>query len=422
MAFIVLPAALLLAATAASRLNYGYRYALPAVPFLMVLGGLAVPWLWPSRASRAALLLALGLTAVVALRTHPDHLAYFNLLARGRGHELLGDSNLDWGQDANQLGAYARAYEAQTGRQLRFSYSGAVSPAHYGLGGLSLVEQFRAGQTDFAPANPPAGRYGLNVADLQGTGLRLGLLTEIDLFDWFRRRAPLTTLGGSIFVYDVAAADRGEWVAHCASPGRLLPDAEAERLVGATGLRHVSFDCRTSWVFPGHGPGWYVLPAGALWVERWLGEGGPRVVYRHRANAYGPDYVIAYWPGGPSSLMCEGIDSCASPLRRDDGPGGGPAELRAYGQQQVGQEVEWATVWQVNEATAAPLSVQAHLVAADGTTQVADGLGYTANQWQPGDLFLQRHVFAAPGERLETGLYDYVALQPAGPTRLLPAD
>ena len=409
-AFLVLPAALLLAATAASRLNYGYRYALPAVPFLMVLGGLAVPWLWSRAAARAGLLLALALTAVVALRTHPDHLAYFNLLARGRGHDLLGDSNLDWGQDANRLGEYARAYEAQTGRRLRFSYSGAVSPAHYGLGGVSLVEQFRAGQTDFAPANPPAGRYGLNVADLQGTGLRLGLLTEIDLFDWFRRRQPLTTLGGSIFVYDVAAPAEGTWVAHCATPGRLLPDAAAERLVGRAGLRHVTFDCATSWVFPDDGaPGWYVLPPGAPWVERWLGAGGPQVVYRHRANAYGPDYVIAYWPGVPV---------VAESLRPHDGGVAQPAALRAFG----AQGSEWVTLWAVTAATDAPLSVQAHLAAADGTTQVADGLGYTTDQWRPGDLFLQRHLFAAPGAALETGLYNYVTLERVGPAVTLNAD
>ena len=137
---------------------------------------------------------------------------YFNALARGQGYRLLGDSNLDWGQDVNQLGEYARAYEAATGQPLRYSYSGAANPAHYGLTGPSLIAQFEAGETEFAPANPPAGRYGINVGDWQGTGLRLGLLSEIDLFDWFRHREPLTTLGGSIFIYDVAAPAEGDWV------------------------------------------------------------------------------------------------------------------------------------------------------------------------------------------------------------------
>ncbi|HOU41074.1 MAG TPA: hypothetical protein PK829_07380, partial [Promineifilum sp.] len=63
--------------------------------------------------------------------------------------------------------------------------------------------------------------------------------------------------------------------------------------------------------------------------------------------------------------------------------------------------------------------LQAHLLAADGTQQVADGLGYAADQWQPGDWFAQRHVFAAPGEALETGLYNYITLERAGPVARL---
>ena len=80
------------------------------------------------------------------------------------------------------------------------------------------------------------------------------------------------------------------------------------------------------------------------------------------------------------------------------------------------------TLWQVEQATAAPLSVQGHLIAADGTRLVADGLGYSADQWQPGDWFAQRHVFAVPGNTLETGLYNYATLERAGPTSTLTAD
>ena len=466
LAFIVLPAALLLAVVAASRLNYGYRYALPAVPFLMLLRGTAAAWLWDlpaaqgRRVARAALVLGLGGTAVVALRLHPDYLTYFNALARGQGYRLLGDSNLDWGQDVNQLGEYARAYEAATGQPLRYSYSGAANPAHYGLTGPSLIAQFEAGETEFAPANPPAGRYGINVGDWQGTGLRLGLLSEIDLFDWFRHREPLTTLGGSIFIYDVAAPAEGDWVAHCAAPGRLLDDAATERLVDRAGLRHVTFDCTTNWVFPA-GPGWYVLPPGEMWIDDWLGA-GLNVVYRHRANAYGPDYVVVYWSGAdcawPSPTGQEGVEPAGSlslwervrergfwpgeirpsPQPSPQGRGGAepspqpspegrgscspallpysdatsaPAILTAYG----ARGAEWLTLWEVREATAAPLSLQAHLNQPGGAIEVADGLGFTADQWQPGDRFAQRHLFATPGDTLDTGFYNYATLERLGP-------
>ena len=70
--------------------------------------------------------------------------------------------------------------------------------------------------------------------------------------------------------------------------------------------------------------------------------------------------------------------------------------------------------------TAAPLSVQAHLYAGEGTPQVADGLGFTSDQWRPGDWFAQLHVFTAPGVALETGLYDFTTLERAGPVIRVP--
>jgi hypothetical protein len=75
----------------------------------------------------------------------------------------------------------------------------------------------------------------------------------------------------------------------------------------------------------------------------------------------------------------------------------------------------------VTEATAVPLSVQAHLSAGDGPPQVADGLGFSSDQWRPGDWFIQRHVFAAPGDTLATGLYDYTTLEPVTGPVALPA-
>ena len=40
---------------------------------------------------------------------------------------------------------------------------------------------------------------------------------------------------------------------------------------------------------------------------------------------------------------------------------------------------------------------------------LADGLGFTSDQWQPGDIFLQRFAYEQAGDYLETGLYDYLS-------------
>lgn len=410
--FLALPPVVFIAVAVASRVNFGYRHLLPALPFLIVLGGLAVPLLWRRPVARFALLAALVWTLLSALMTHPDHLAYFNELARGQGYRYLGDSNLDWGQDLNQLGQYAREYTAETGRELHYSYTGIADPANYGLEGPSLIQQFQSGRTDFVPANPAAGRYAINVSDLQGPGLTLGALTEIDLFDWFRHREPLDSLGGSILIYDVAEPADGNWIAHCLTPGPLLSPAQAEQLTGRSGLRHVGFDCASAWVFPDQGsPGWYVLPPDSeWWIESWLGGRSLELAYQHRANQYGPDYAIVYWPGSSGDPVSDGR---AQPYTGDLQ---GPASLRTYGT----RANEWITVWRVEEATAAPLSIQAHLLAG-GAVEVADGLGFAPDQWQPGDWFAQRHVFSGPGDALQTGLYNYVTLEPVtGQVQLSP--
>lgn len=401
-AFILLPAAVILAAAIYSRLNIGYRHILPAIPFMLLAIGLGVPAIWPRRAGPWVLGAAVSWALVAALWIHPHHLAYFNEMAGGRGYRYLGDSNLDWGQDLKHLATYAARYRAETGQPLFFSYTGVADREYYGLTGPSLIEQFDAGSGEFAPANPPPGRYALNARDWQGIGLR-----ESDLFDWFRRREPLLTLGGSILVYEVAEEMDGTWVAHCTAPGRILESAEAEQLLGRKELRHVDFDCRTNWVFPNDGePGWYVLPGGGeQWIDDWLGQDGVEVAYRHRANAYGPEYVIAYWPGANN------MAAVGDGLTTYSGDEGEPASLRAYG----ANKAEWVTQWQVTAPTAEPLSIKAHLTTGDEPPLVADGLGFTSNQWQPGDWFIQRHIFSDSGKSLATGLYNYVTLEAVGP-------
>jgi hypothetical protein len=77
-----------------------------------------------------------------------------------------------------------------------------------------------------------------------------------------------------------------------------------------------------------------------------------------------------------------------------------------------GQSIELLTFWRVTGQPPAMLSVMAHLVTNDGRAMaVADGLGFTADQWQVGDVFIQRHVFqilagTPPGTLwAQTGLY-----------------
>jgi hypothetical protein len=389
-----------------SRLNIGYRHILPALPFLFLMIGVAIPDIWRQKIGRWGLVAGMAWVVVAAFLQHPHQLAYFNELIGGsaQGYRFVGDSNLDWGQDLQGLAEYA----ASAGDDLSISYYGTGDPAYYKLAHSSLAVSAGSGDPGFHPANPAPGRYAISAAHWQG------LLPEADLFDWFRRQKPVDHIGYSILIYEVDEAQPGKWIAQCLTPGPLLPGDEAENLVGLTSPRHLIFDCETSWVFPGDGqPGWYILP---IREEGWWFEGWPYAkpvpVYRHRANEFGPAYEVYYWPG-------ETTPTKLSRSTQTDPILTGAADLWDY----TNSDGEWLTLWRVTTPTTEPLSVQAHLYDddADPSPIVADGLGFANEQWQPGDWFIQRHIFGTSGNVMETGLYNYLTLEAAGPKARLPA-
>ncbi|HEX6387180.1 MAG TPA: hypothetical protein VF177_21140 [Anaerolineae bacterium] len=401
-----LPAVSLLGLATYSRLNIGYRHILPFLVFVWLLAAAAIPFWYKNRRTQVFLAVIMGWYVVGSLRQRPHYLAYFNELAGGpaQGYRYLADSNLDWGQDLKLLADFIN----QAGRDMYYSYFGVAVPAYYGIAQPPLTA--RQGEPlNFAPANPAPGLYALSVSHLQGMGL-----TDPDTFDWFRRREPAGNLGYSIFIYEVEHSDLGEWVAYCADPAPLLAPPDAVQLLGQVSLRNVYFDCRNSWVVPDDGrPGWYILPRRES--EAWfIGRAFPDHFHRmftHAPGLLGPSYDIYYWDGevqiaealagSTGAVSLPGERSANLPVLVGD-----TAQLIAY---RV-EEGTWSTIWQVQSATAESLTVAGHLYTDASTPTVADGLGYTSEQWQPGDVFIQHHTFDSTlsGRFLETGLYNYL--------------
>ena len=213
-AFLVVPVAvLLLDLSLCFRLDIGFRYFLPALPFLFVFtarvaapGGCLAPalpaaWKAPDRPAadrpaadatagrvtagrsaagrRAAAWSAAavgGLAAWVvasSFSVHPHYLAYFNELAGGpaNGWRWLIDSNLDWGQDDERVRRLAAAR---------------------GSGGVL-----------FDPSGPVAGRIAVGVSNLVGRD-PAAARRHAWLRDNFR---PIATIGYSWKVFDVGEAD-----------------------------------------------------------------------------------------------------------------------------------------------------------------------------------------------------------------------
>lgn len=412
---IVFPALFYLGISMLGSLNVGVRYLLPMLPLLFIFisriayGPLQSGWLR---------LIVLGVlvpgVAVSGLWIYPHYLAFFNLAAGGpeNGYRLLADSNLDWGQDLPGLADYLHA---RGDRPVYLSYFGQADPAHYGIDYVSLPSwpppSPDPARPQFYPFNPAPGLYAISASNLVGVQLY-----QPDSFGYFRARQPVTQIGHSIFIYEVPPVEASPtWAGQCAVPDPVnqelsVPPAESESalrsLTGVSGLEPVYFKC-DQMVFFRETPGYLILPSD---IEPVVDLGDPHYLARNPDGT--PRYTV--WqveqaPGAPPSSI--EFPSMPLPL-----PIAGHLELLGYRLNastiQPGETLTLTAWWRVRDPAPPPVSIFAHLLAADGTLLAAgDGLGLAAEDWQPGTVIIQQHQFpigedAPPGSyTLVVGLY-----------------
>jgi hypothetical protein len=173
---------LLLGLSMGSSLNLGVRYVLGVYPLFAMLGASALAEGQKRWAPRLAVALA-AWHAAESVAAHPDYLAYFNELARGREERFLLDSNLDWGQDLARLGRFV---QEQGIREIYLNYFGLTSPEKMGVRALPLE-----------PGRPVSGWVAVSVNTL------VGLYNSPADFAWLRQRRPAARAGKSIWVYDL---------------------------------------------------------------------------------------------------------------------------------------------------------------------------------------------------------------------------
>ncbi len=190
-----------------STANIGYRHALPALPFFIILfGGAAAQFVTqlfertetsadkssPVHSRRTLAGIGLFLIAWMvweAVMIHPHYLEYFNALIGGpkNGHEYAVDSNLDWGQDL----LYAKEYIEKN--QLQDAYLLYFGPQNYP--DVYHVPHKKFGkQKVLAP-----GDYIVSASFLHGIGA--GALYPV--FEPLRRAAPDEYITYAVFVYRV---------------------------------------------------------------------------------------------------------------------------------------------------------------------------------------------------------------------------
>jgi hypothetical protein len=236
------PLFLLMALAMTARIAIGYRHILPVVPFL-ILPAAAVVGKFGEKTARHGivfgLLLAAGAWQVVGTaRLFPHYEAFFNELGGGpeRGHEVLVDSNIDWGQDLIALRELLAERDIE---EVNLAYFGTALPEAYGIRYRPLPGflRFVVGPevNGYNPYTPPPGWYAISL-----TSLRLGLLYQnIDMYAHFRELEPVDRAGYSIYLYEVTYPEETE-VVRTVVTGTAVADVTAAELGVAPGRRVVA--------------------------------------------------------------------------------------------------------------------------------------------------------------------------------------
>jgi dolichyl-phosphate-mannose-protein mannosyltransferase len=136
-------------------LNWPLRYALPALPFLLVAAGGVIRAAWESRAGRLAVVACMVWNAVELAVVRPSYHSYGNPLVGGSAgaqRTFIG-SNFDWGQDLVRLKRWCdRHPEAQP---LAVMHNGPQSPRDVGIVTRPLPQAFlRPGTAESLPQEP----------------------------------------------------------------------------------------------------------------------------------------------------------------------------------------------------------------------------------------------------------------------------
>jgi hypothetical protein len=190
------PAAAYGAVALNSNVNIGLRHVFPVLPFIAVGIGVTAGQFWTARRRWIVRLLAAALI-VETLRAYPDYLSFFNYAAGGEngGIALLGDSNLDWGQD---LPLVKKWQERNPNTVLYLDYLGTCDPAAYGIQYVNVPGGYVYGPPPPMPTPAARGMAAISATKLQGLFVAD---PSVDFAARFAHAAPVDVLGGTIYLF-----------------------------------------------------------------------------------------------------------------------------------------------------------------------------------------------------------------------------
>jgi hypothetical protein len=182
-----------------AHLDIGLRHTFPVYPFLFIFLGVSAATAYRHRPKLTAWIISLLFLGLVIETTSafPDFIPFFNAIAGGPrgGLSLLGDSNLDWGQDLPALADWQRDHPD---RQLYLSRQGSPDPRYYGLHYIELPGSQISEPDQIAPSGQlPI--YAISAANLQGPYLTQ---EQRQFYQHFLKEKPAAILHGTIYLYD----------------------------------------------------------------------------------------------------------------------------------------------------------------------------------------------------------------------------
>ncbi|HVT88737.1 MAG TPA: hypothetical protein VHD56_07800 [Tepidisphaeraceae bacterium] len=192
LACLLVPFVIYMASVMLANLNIGLRHVLCVYPFMYiaaaVLLGRTVTY-WKSKAARNLAILGL-LLVVETLIAWPDYIAYFSMMFGGErgGLSLLGDSNLDWGQDLVNLAKWQREHD-NAPLALAYFDENVNDPKFFGINYVPLPQ----GALDPTLAS----KYVLAISATKLQGV------YGDRYEVYRQLTPTDVIGGTIYLYDL---------------------------------------------------------------------------------------------------------------------------------------------------------------------------------------------------------------------------
>ncbi|HVT88734.1 MAG TPA: hypothetical protein VHD56_07785 [Tepidisphaeraceae bacterium] len=195
-----LPGAIYFFSALNSTMNIGIRHILPVYPFIFMAVGVGLAGLVRSLRHVGVSIVSVLLFGLLVetLTAYPNYIAFFNFPSGGinNGIRLLGDSNLDWGQDLKLL---AQWQKAASPKKMYLCYFGTADPAYYGIKATHMPGGWMFANERVLPSESESCYVAISATHLQGIFYDEH---SREIYRGLLQFNPIAILGGSIYIYE----------------------------------------------------------------------------------------------------------------------------------------------------------------------------------------------------------------------------